>query len=143
MRHAIGESGSGPNWYQIPLSVVFVPFHSARFRRRPNGSFVLCWNPFVAEQRSIQIDSLIRTPYSAVVSSLTKTPNKGTNTRRYTHSVDMLPAMRMMGKNAPVLSRAFRATVARSSVIGSTADAKVTKDLGTAYPIGRRWCERR
>ena len=55
----------------------------------------------------------------------------------------MLPAMRMMGKNAPVLSRAFRATAARSSVIGSTADAKVTKDLGTAYPIGRTWCRRR
>ena len=34
-----------------------------------------------------------------------------------------------MGKCAPALSRAFRATACRSSVIGSTADAKVTKDL--------------
>ena len=48
----------------------------------------------------------------------------------------MLPAFRIMGKSAPALSRAFRATACRSSVIGSTADAKVTKDLGTAYPIG-------
>ena len=49
----------------------------------------------------------------------------------------MLPSFRTMGKCAPALSRAFRATACRSSVIGSTADAKVTKDLGTAYPIGR------
>ena len=48
----------------------------------------------------------------------------------------MLSAFRIMGKSAPALSRAFRATACRSSVIGSTADAKVTKDLGTAYPIG-------
>ncbi len=50
--------------------------------------------------------------------------------------LEMLPAFRIMGKSAPALSRAFRATACRSSVIGSTADAKVTKDLGTAYPIG-------
>ena len=36
--------------------------------------------------------------------------------------VEMLPAFRIMGKSAPALSRAFRATACRSSVIGSTAD---------------------
>ena len=50
--------------------------------------------------------------------------------------VDMLPSFRIMGKSAPALTRAFRATACRSAVVGSTADAKVTKDLGTAYPIG-------
>ena len=48
----------------------------------------------------------------------------------------MLPTFRLMGKSTPALTRAFRATACRSGVIGSTADAKVTKDLGTAYPIG-------
>ena len=48
----------------------------------------------------------------------------------------MLPTLRLMGKSTPALTRAFRATACRSGVIGSTADAKVTKDLGTAYPIG-------
>ena len=48
----------------------------------------------------------------------------------------MLPAFRLMGESTPALTRAFRATACRSGVIGSTADAKVTKDLGTAYPIG-------
>ena len=48
----------------------------------------------------------------------------------------MLPSFRIMGKSAPALTRAFRATACRSAVVGSTADAKVTKDLGTAYPIG-------
>ncbi|OAO17580.1 Succinate dehydrogenase flavoprotein subunit, partial [Blastocystis sp. ATCC 50177/Nand II] len=47
----------------------------------------------------------------------------------------MLPSFRIMGKSAPALTRAFRATACRSAVVGSTADAKVTKDLGTAYPI--------
>ena len=50
--------------------------------------------------------------------------------------VEMLPTFRLMGKSTPALTRAFRATACRSGVIGSTADAKVTKDLGTAYPIG-------
>ena len=50
--------------------------------------------------------------------------------------VVMLPSFRIMGKSAPALTRAFRATACRSAVVGSTADAKVTKDLGTAYPIG-------
>ena len=48
----------------------------------------------------------------------------------------MLPTFRLMGKSTPALTRAFRATACRSGVIGSTVDAKVTKDLGTAYPIG-------
>jgi len=48
----------------------------------------------------------------------------------------MLPTLRLLGKSTPALTRAFRATACRSGVIGSTADAKVTKDLGTAYPIG-------
>ena len=50
--------------------------------------------------------------------------------------IEMLPTFRLMGKSTPALTRAFRATACRSGVIGSTADAKVTKDLGTAYPIG-------
>ena len=49
----------------------------------------------------------------------------------------MLPSCRILGKTAPALTRAFRATACRSAVVGSTADAKVTKDLGTAYPIGQ------
>jgi hypothetical protein len=52
----------------------------------------------------------------------------------------MLPSFRTIGKSVPALSRAFRATASRYSVVGSTADAKVTKDLGTAYPIGRTLC---
>ena len=48
----------------------------------------------------------------------------------------MLPTFRLMGKSTPALTRAISATACRSGVIGSTADAKVTKDLGTAYPIG-------
>ena len=51
-------------------------------------------------------------------------------------ALEMLPTFRLMGKSTPALTRAFRATACRSGVIGSTADAKVTKDLGTAYPIG-------
>ena len=44
--------------------------------------------------------------------------------------------MKVLKKGAKLrfVTNEFRHTLA--SVIGSTADAKVTKDLGTAYPIG-------
>ncbi len=39
-------------------------------------------------------------------------------------------------KTVPTLARGYASTLPMSKVIGSTADAKVTKDFSNAYPIG-------
>ena len=48
----------------------------------------------------------------------------------------MLANIHTISKVAGVFTRAYASTLPMSKVIGSTADAKVTKDFSNAYPIG-------
>lgn len=51
-------------------------------------------------------------------------------------SRSMLANIHTISKVAGVFTRAYASTLPMSKVIGSTADAKVTKDFSNAYPIG-------